>query len=224
MMELITREEELLPELKIHEYEGPFGPAIHHSYVIELFLDPRRAARVNEQYRYKVQAVSEAMRDNKWETFVYLHERPYRVMALRVALDSPRSDAHKLVKMMWTDSENIHQNKHLWLGIWRNLGNPRGVMNANERHVYDSMPETITIHRGIRNRTFWPRGMSWTRDKERAVWFAHRFATKQEIPTVLTATVRKQSVLAYINSRSEEEVVVLPRSLRNVTADERSVS
>lgn len=226
LAELMRREEEILPELKPYEYQSPFGLGVHHPLVIELFYDPTRAALLNERYRQKTAAVSEAMQKRDWDSYIFLHERPYRIRALRTAVahllrDKQHERTYKLVKAGWTDSENIHQNKRAWQQIWSALPDPRGVMDSNERHVFDVMPEEITVHRGIRHRTHWPRGMSWTRDKERAVWFAHRLATSESVPTVLTATVSKRHAMAYLNARGEEEVVVMPRSLRSVTADER---
>jgi len=224
MQELLNKREPLTQELVPYQYKGPFGLGVHHPLVIEIFFDPERSGLLNERYRHKVMQRDAALDKKDWETYVFVHERPYRVMALSRAIGLgayAHRNLHKLVRSAWTDSENIQQNKLAWRYIWRSLDDPRRVMDANEQTVFQWMPEEITVHRGVRHRTYWPRGMSWTRDKERAVWFAHRLSTLKQTPTVLTAKVLKRDVLAYINARGEEEVVVMPRSLREVTADER---
>jgi hypothetical protein len=221
MQELLNKREQLIDELVPYQYAGPFGLGVHHPLVIEIFFDPERAGLLNARYRHKVTQRDEALEKKNWETYIFLHERPYRVRALSRAMRMGAVVSPKLVRSSWTDSENIWQNKAQWQNIWRSMGDPRSVMDDNEQTVFKWMPEEVTVHRGIRHRTHWPRGMSWTRDKERAVWFAHRLASGRNVPTVLTAKVLKKHVLAYVNARGEEEVVVMPRSLREVTADER---
>lgn len=220
MRELIERKESLVPELKPYEYTGPFGVGVHSPLVIELFYDPERAALVNERYRFKVKQRDEALAKKDWSTYVFVHERPYRVRALYHAI-AKEHDLHRLVRHTWTDSENIWQNKSAWQHIWRLLSESKKVMDANERQVFEWMPDVVTVYRGVRHHSHWPRGLSWTRDKERAVWFAHRLSTKKQVPTVLSAEVSKRDILAYINARGEEEVVVMPRKLRAVTEDRR---
>lgn len=76
----------------------------------------------------------------------------------------------------------------------------------------------ITIWRGV-NDPDDGRGISWTRDKDKAAWFAKRFARlngKDKTPAVFEATVFPENVLACFDGRGEQEVVVDPRGLRNL--------
>ncbi len=221
MGELLTRKEKLLPELKPFEYTGPLGLGVYHPLLIEMFYNPEHCALLNLRYREKKRAVAEARAERKWSSYIWLHERPYRIRALLDAMRSGMKDPHELIASVWIDSENIWQHKSEWLLIWKDLANPHLVMDANERTVFDYMPETLTIFRGIRHRTHWLKGLSWTRDKERAVWFAHRLATKKNRPVVVEAKVNKADVLAFFNGRNEEEIVVLPRKVEIVKKDER---
>ena len=217
MMELMNREELLTDELAPYvRHDGAFGPLLHHPLVIEIFFRPTHCALVNERFRYKVKERDRAAREGRWETYVFVHERPYRVQALAQAVARGAKNIERLVAQTWIDSENIYQNKAAWKMIWSSLPSPRDTMDANERVVYDCMPETVTIHRGIRRKSYSPRGMSWTRDKERAVWFAHRWKQRGDKPVVLTAEVGKKNVLAFFMGRGEEEIVALPKYLKNV--------
>jgi hypothetical protein len=85
-------------------------------------------------------------------------------------------------------------------------------------------PGPFTVYRGVAGcgRARRVRGFSWTLSEERAGWFANRYALPD--PAVYQATVDADDVLFYYNGRSENEIVVLPASLRHVHARElRSV-
>ena len=56
--------------------------------------------------------------------------------------------------------------------------------------------------------------LSWTLDRDKAQWFAHRFG---ENGTVYEAQITKQHIYAFLNSRGESEVIVDPRGLQDIT-------
>lgn len=78
------------------------------------------------------------------------------------------------------------------------------LMNQEEQLVFDSLPETITVYRGIQKDAT-TNALSWTLDKNVAKWFANRFNNNG---AVVEATINKKHVFAYINGRNEKEVVV----------------
>jgi hypothetical protein len=57
-------------------------------------------------------------------------------------------------------------------------------------------------------------GLSWTLNKDKALFFARRFKPPQ--PILATALLRKRDVLAYLPDRDEEEIVCLPTAVRDV--------
>jgi hypothetical protein len=64
-----------------------------------------------------------------------------------------------------------------------------------------AMPDVLTVYRGARSSM--RHGLSWTPEWTQAEWFANRCGGR-----VYTATIRKSSVLAYLNDhRSENEIV-----------------
>lgn len=223
MQELMLRREKLLPELRPYEKTGQLGLMVHHPLLIELFYHPDHAALLNERYRQKVAALKEAHEKGHWSTYVWLHERPYRLQALlkMLALNPPETAKHRLIGDVWIDSENIWQNKAEWNLIWKSLKDPQLVMNEEERGRFKMLPEEVTIWRGVRHRTHWLKGLSWTQDKERAVWFAHRYQTAKCKPVVLKGLVAKSRILSYFDGRNESEVVVFGKDVTILQKDER---
>ena len=78
------------------------------------------------------------------------------------------------------------------------------------------MGDEIVIYRGIRTGSKKINGMSWTTDIEVAKWFSKRFNLGQKVGNVYEASVSRSDILAYFLGRSEHEIVVDPRGLRNV--------
>lgn len=58
-----------------------------------------------------------------------------------------------------------------------------------------------------------PNGLSWTANLEKAKWFAHRFDRGDKQGYVETAIAKKTDILAYFNTRNEDELVVNTRQL-----------
>jgi hypothetical protein len=88
----------------VHD-DGPFGPQLHHPLLIELFFDPCRAALINHRYRLKSKAVEEKLRDRRWASYVFMHERPYRLDALLrcATLGFAGAEYWKLVGEVWAE-------------------------------------------------------------------------------------------------------------------------
>jgi hypothetical protein len=80
-------------------------------------------------------------------------------------------------------------------------------------------PGPYTLYRGVAGagRVRRVRGLSWTGDRDRAHWFAQRFAAvlKQPDPGVYQIVVTAQHVRAYTNGRQEQEFLVeVPATVR----------
>jgi hypothetical protein len=108
------------------------------------------------------------------------------------------------------DSENIRQNRAGWIKLWNadRLGK-QNTMSAKERKVLAQLPDKLPIYRGIgsakgRN------GLSWTLNRERAIFFAQRFVGVSRLgrSSLLIARAYKSDVHALLLGRNEEEVVI----------------
>jgi len=89
------------------------------------------------------------------------------------------------------------------------------IMDAEELRQYAELEDPVTIYRGVRSdKDKHIKNLSWTLDREKAEWFAHRF---DRDGTVYEAQIEKKHILALFNGRNEAEVVVDPKHLQNLS-------
>jgi hypothetical protein len=210
LMKILASDEPLHDDL-VPYFENKEGiTSLRHPLVYQVFGVNNGLA--NKQYEQKTKAVAKAIREGKWYTYVFLHERPYRCDALIAVRDDvgvriSDEDWWKLVGAVWTDSENIWQNFAEWDDILNTERPEREcMMNADERVVFDSLPNEITVYRGS-TRGLNEGGLSWTTDHAVARFFARRYDHKGS-GVIDHGVVPKALVVAYFDGRNENEIVV----------------
>lgn len=202
--------------------EGRMCPRLVHPLVFEPLYTEALNRRINMLFAHKLQAVEAAVAAQDWRTFVALHERYDRLPALlKVVYVHEVTDPEKvwpLVGWVWTDNDNVWQFNDEWREVWSldDLDNTfvveqqELVMDEEERALLAAMPDTLTVYRGTPKPDLNGEGMSWTLNRDKAVWFAKRFREDGDDVTVITGTVAKRDVLAYFTGRNEDEIVVFP--------------
>jgi hypothetical protein len=88
------------------------------------------------------------------------------------------------------------------------------LLGPTERAFYEALPDPIPIWRGCEGGR--ERGLHWTTNQALAQDFARGKRCFNKNPTLVTAEIRKQHVLAVFTSRKEDEVVVDYRRLRRL--------
>lgn len=84
----------------------------------------------------------------------------------------------------------------------------RHLMTEEDYLYYNNLPSEIEVFRGVSKGRV-ELGLSWTDNREKAIWFMERFkGKKMGEQKLLKATIRKDDVLAYFNTRNEQEIVV----------------
>jgi hypothetical protein len=92
--------------------------------------------------------------------------------------------------------------------------NVADFLERDARAFYDVLPPVVPVWRGCeRGRE---RGLSWTTDRAVAEGFAIGKRCANEHPTLVRADIPKRHVFAVFVDRSESEIVVDPRRLRNL--------
>ena len=90
---------------------------------------------------------------------------------------------------------------------------------AASHEALRNLPDEFPVYQGFQGRR--DKGIAWTTDREKAVWFANRFAVLDRFgePKLLTGVTLKKDVLGYFTGRGESEVVIDPAKVKkqNVT-------
>jgi hypothetical protein len=145
------------------------------------------------------------------------YERPYS-MVLAMA-GAHRTPARQLCIFLDTWSM-CDATRPYWSQIAGELRSVRTRVDITEflepeaRTWFDAAPAEITVYRGCQ--TGRERGLSWTFDQSIATGFAHGKRLPNPTPTLVTAVIPKQHVFTVVLGRSEKELVLDPRRLRQV--------
>jgi len=212
MMKMHTTKEELLPELK-----GAIqGDNIRHPLV---YSHATPCAYNNFLLLQKKQIVEEAEKNGDWVEFVFTHERPYRVDAIKQIQSKMDDETYwQILAEVYTDSENLRQNQ----GSIRQLLTAKrpqreAMMHDEEKAIVQGLPDSVTVYRGYGFTN--SKGWSWTLEKEKAVWFAERFACLGGVPRVATGKVSKKDIIAYFDGREEKEIVCDPKTILEIVTE-----
>lgn len=201
--------EELHPDLVPYVLDGILGKQLCHPLVYQFGMIGNGWA--NAYYLQKIGDVKKALQNKKYDSYVWLHERPYRIEAFREIEHLLSDTAYwKLVADIWTDTENQWQNHQEWKDL---LGSDRPsrnyLMDEKEFNTLLALPDVVTIYRGCQ-KGINEHGLSWTLDKSIAQWFSTRLDRDGE-PIVLERTVPKSDIIAVFTGRGESEVIFLER-------------
>jgi hypothetical protein len=95
-----------------------------------------------------------------------------------------------------------------------------GLLDAPSIHcllLSSARPRWSPVYRGFIGQR--GKGLSWTTDREKAVWFAERFACLEELgrPRLVSGHAVKKDVLAYFTRREEAEIVIDPTKVKRQT-------
>jgi hypothetical protein len=178
-------------------------------------------SRINLIYEQKKVARSKARASGDWEKYVFLHEKPYRldslVAATKCGLKDKPSEFWALLGRVWRDTENARQHPIKWKRLWAEMvEGRRACMSEEDLRIFDSLPEQIEAWRGTSHKRG-VAGLSWTSDREMAVFFARRFCSESRVPLLAKGIVEKGDVLAYFGDRGESEIVSMKVSISSVT-------
>jgi hypothetical protein len=190
---------DLLPYLE----DGVLGKQLRHPLVYQVPLWANGHA--NAYYLQKKKAVAEALENKNYNSYVYLHERPYRLQAfIQIADKLSDTKYWTLLSSIWIDTENQWQNHEIWKTLLSSKRSSRHYLSGEEGdNLLRSLPEEVTIYRGCQPGLN-ENGLSWTLDKNKAKFFANRFG---EEGIILEKKIFKTKIIAVLLGRGESEVI-----------------
>lgn len=149
--------------------------------------------------------------------WLYLHRREDRLDAAASAVGRvSAADLAVLVHAAWTESDAGLYRRHDLIRALFERSKPMLAMTDAERELLDSLPETVMVYRGCHD--FNMAGFSWSIDEATARWFTTYRPLTGYAARVIAGEVSKPDVVMACLERDERELVVDPRSVRNVTA------
>ena len=221
-----TLEDNLSWDCHKREYGGRGNFMLHHPLVISIMYPsiPWQIHETNLRYWLKVVALRKAYLEKDVDAYLMMIERPYRVPEfIRWCLhDKQLNNANptrhiehcnlskekywEVVRWLWTDTENIYEHFVAWMALIldHDTKDIRLMMDKEDRETFDSLPDEFTVYRGGEYEH-----MSWTLSKEKAEWFRDRYEGLQDCK-LFEKRIKKDEVLAYINAREEEEIILRP--------------
>ena len=210
LSKLLANDEALLPELQASVTDSPLGPGtwIAHPLVHGVLSFVSIA---NELLRSKKEQLASAIAAEDWRSYIWIHERPYRLEALLAIKDKLSDESYwTLVEAVWIDAESPHINYDIWAELWTSdRPRPDGFARLPVQG------DMITVYRGtdedeLANQL----GLSWSLSAEVAERFARRWGKwgrkgEDGNSVVIKAHVHRDDVLGYTNNREEQEVITL---------------
>lgn len=121
-----------------------------------------------------------------------------------------KEDFAQLLGELWVSQENPNSDVNVSIEeaiSWFKEADKKNLMSEEDYLIFQSLPKEIEVYRGVslgRNKM----GLSYTKNKTKAEWFKKRFETENEKGILLHSIIKKENVLAYFNTRDEDELVV----------------
>jgi|APSaa5957512622_1039677.scaffolds.fasta_scaffold31692_2 hypothetical protein len=155
------------------------------------------------------------LNEEKYESNIWSGVRGERftIMFEDFATNMHKADYWNQLGLVYADQEHINDQLDGWLIVFdyakRNPIVQQALMDVEgDLELFDSLDDTFTVYRGIESKYSNEDSISWTLDKDKAQWFADRYAYRNNGATVLTATGKKEDVFATFTGRKESEVVI----------------
>ena len=140
-----------------------------------------------------------------------LWQDPYKMTFMKLCGDflSPKDYAEYLTES-WVTEENpnmdVNVSRREALKMFRKA-KKHYLMDKEDLEYWKNLPETITVWRGVSKGRI-DLGLSWTDDKSKAEWFRSRFVDAENQGKLLEVTTSKSNVIAYFNTRGEQEILL----------------
>ena len=145
--------------------------------------------------------------------------KSYRLTFLKyIKNDLSQKDFSKILNYVWISTENPNGDVNVSINElikWFKYADKESLMNEDDYKIYQELreKENITVYRGVAvNRN--PNGLSWTNDLDKAIWFAERYNSNDNVGYVQKAIVNRNQILAYLDERGEREIVVDTRKIK----------
>tara|TARA_R110000765_G_scaffold215100_1_gene319955 strand:+ start:1173 stop:1919 length:747 start_codon:yes stop_codon:yes gene_type:complete len=175
-----------------------------------------------QKINFKQGQLDEAIEQENWDKVFMLIEKPFRLNWLEENIDLIEDnkkyydflkDAYMLTEFPMS-SFTFYSDL---LELFYAKDYPKLMMNKDELKLLNSLPNEVKIWRGVKVDDVLDIeniGLSFTLNKDKAIWFAKRFSQEGvSQPTLIEAVVKKKFILSIFLDRNEDEVIVNPEDV-----------
>jgi hypothetical protein len=176
-----------------------------------------------QKINFKQVQLDEAIKQQNWDKVFMLIEKPFRLNWLEenVNLFQNERAYYSFLKdayMMTEFPMNGFYNYRDLLDLFYAKDDPKLMMDVYENTMLQKLSNEIEIWRGIKvddEIDMENIGLSFTLDKEKAIWFAERFAKEGFDKSILIkAVIKKKHIIAIFLDRFEDEIIVNPEDIK----------
>ena len=213
ILALMQKEEPLNAALRpyLEKTNTVFGTILKHPFYVG-GVNPHHAAMANEVIATRQRLLDESIEAGQWGNALSLYEHQFMLEGfLELADNFDDATFWKLFSYTWANQEQVWTNRKVFLTLFQAERPGReALMDEDEHEALRNLPDEFPVYRGFQGRR--EKGISWTTDRDKAVWFANRFAMLDHLgePKLLTGVARKENVLAHFLGRGESEIVIDP--------------
>jgi len=207
--DILGRKEDLCEALKSYlENNGKFD-LIRHPLVYSVPHYESQNALVNKQFEVKSKYAQELLDKKEYSSFIFLHEKPHRMNAFIEVKEKLNDEEYwSMALAVWTNSENIWQNKKEWKKLFtdnKRYSTKHLFMSDDDKKTFNKLPENILVYKGYKIGIN-EKGYSYTLSQE----VAERFTkVHKQNGKVTSRVVSKNNVFAYTNERDEQEIIII---------------
>lgn len=211
LLHIRIRETELSPMIVSHPFFQSGYLASQDKKIVNILEDKEGYAYILKQYERLIDLQGSYIR------FAVIITKPYRLLFYKMTKEyASEVDAGKFLRYAWQHTEGANAAVNMTLAEmrkWFKEIRPEYLMTDEEREQLDTLPETITIYRGLSDKQAKIKALSWTLSIRTARWFADR---EQRSEGVYRAEIEKKFILAYFDDNDEQEIICDYSKLRNI--------
>lgn len=143
-----------------------------------------------------------------------------------IDMDNPSDqDFYECFRHVWIHSEGASSNKSLWITMMESPrpGKEKWLMTKEENALLMSFPDSVPVYRGCAINKV--NGLSWTTDRDKAIWFGNRFNFGTGQPPfdkeccLVAGQIAKEDIYAVFLDRGESEIVCDPKKVKRKTKE-----
>jgi hypothetical protein len=193
-------ESKLLPELQWCLETRSGMRMIRHPLHVTFFHSWKMS---NDIFTQKKEEFNKLLAEDKYAAALNYVERPYRLQFLWNWWKEKFIDDEKfrdLLTWVWPDAEPDDTQRQ-WVRLFNQAYKHGGRVEDEDAPLPPGDP--LTVYRGQHKKN--ALGLAWSLDRKVANLFARRMNTGKK-GYIVTATVKRDDVLAYLNGRKEQEV------------------